>query len=248
MDVENIEMTDEIIQDSLKALGITTEDVEKSKDEDIEKSEKTPPTEKEDKEHSTEGGDDYKMSEKYKSMEKAYSDAKGNLSKMEEDMEDYKKTYKKDTEKSEKPDIEKSEKNDLEDDKFKSLGVLIKAQNDELKAMREEREELTKSFSEMNEKINEIGTQSNGRKSFTSSTAIEKSFPGGEGDDGKTVFSISKNKTEISDKLLDMSGLEKGGKVDDLYLNAVSLFESSKLIEKSVLNDLYKNHDIKIVK
>ena len=85
-----------------------------------------------------------------------------------------------------------------------------------------------------------------GRKSITTSSFIEKSFGNEQQNDlmkGKTSLSMSKNKQQVSDLLLAKSGIEKG-EVNDFYVNALTGFEATGEISKSVVNDLFHNHNV----
>lgn len=88
-----------------------------------------------------------------------------------------------------------------------------------------------------------------GRKSITSQNFIEKSFGNEQQNElmkGKSSLSLSKNKQQVSDLLLAKSGIEKG-EVNDFYVDALTGFEATGSISKSVVNDLFHNHNVLVV-
>jgi hypothetical protein len=57
---------------------------------------------------------------------------------------------------------------------------------------------------------------------------------------------LSKDKGRIEERLLDLSGIEKGS-YNEFYGNAATLINASGQLTKAIENDLYVNHNIKIV-
>ena len=264
----NVEITQEEIQKALDILnGIgstyTTEDtIEKGK----KAAEGTAAHEDaESKKKESEEEAEKKMSEKKEAFQKAYGELKGikkgfketykakkdelkkgfpedwAAKKTEKKAKGEKKSEKTDDNKHDEPIIKKAVESDLNiqsNDLIKGFTEQLQASTTLIKSLRSDNELIKKS-------LEEIGSQSNGRKSFSKVNAIEKSFQD-EINKGVKILSVSQNKAQIDSTLMDLSNIEKG-EANDFYVNAALLFNTAGRIEQSTLTDLYTQHKIKIV-
>jgi hypothetical protein len=171
------------------------------------------------------------------------------LDKKEDKKEGEKDNDELEKDKSKKSEMKKGSDNELETLKS-DLTKAIGENNGELVKGLSDMASLFKSFAEnMNERLTTIENQSTGRKSLQNTKIIEKSFgsPEDKSNEGKTKFSISQNRQQISNILLSKSGIEKG-EPNDFYCNAATSFEASGELSKAVVTDLFVNHNILITK
>ena len=94
------------------------------------------------------------------------------------------------------------------------------------------------------EKIGEIEAYSPGPKSIRTKNFIEKSEKG-EGSD-RIKLSVSGNKSQILNILQEKSGIDSG-KLNERYSDALMMYESSGVIEKSIINELSAQTNIDFV-
>lgn len=116
-----------------------------------------------------------------------------------------------------------------------------------LSAAKEKDNTLLKSIDGLEERIEQIEKTPNTRKSIENLQYIEKS-QGSEqvkGEEDGTILSISKNRKEISNILLEKSMVGTGQRVNKQYESAVLDFETSGKLSKSIMNDLSKNDNIR---
>ena len=240
MSVEQVEITDQDIFKALEVLGLNT--TEKTR-EVIEKAEK----QEDKKEPEKEEGSEEEEDENEEEFEKAYSELK--------------KAYPKCCDKMmSKSEIKKSEEDNIGskvsdeiikgfNDQIGSLVTLVKKQQLVNKELQESNESIKKSLEETLSKVEEIGSQSNGRKSFMSARKadyIEKSFGGEELNPNKQHFSLSRDKSKIDSKLLELSNIEKG-EVNEFWKDACLLFNTSGVLDMQAIGKLSKEHNIQIV-
>jgi len=246
---QTTQVSEEEIKKSLAVLGISEDEFFKAKKESESTEEDKEETEgKKDSEKKEETEDEAfeKSYNEFKEMKKAFKSKKCDLEKAFPDK--FNAKDKADDEADEK-DIKKSEENEigktdnsgellksLEDSltsKFEALTIIIKGQQDTISSLRSEMESIGKTSA---------------RKSLTSNTqVIEKSFQSGfDQSTGKTVLSLSQNRNEIDNTLLELSGIEKG-EVNDLYKDAALCFNASGQLTQNVIVDLYRNKNIQIV-
>lgn len=245
-----VEVTQDELIKALEVLGLSIEGNDLQKGEgaaheaaETSKEEKEEKTKGDKDEKSDEDDDIEKASKEVEDMEKAFMDKKSALEELKK-----KKEPKGDIQKSENEDLMKG----IQDSLDSKLGDFLGAIKTVVKATNQENQELKKSLGETQEMLGKLNSvvvqmanQSLGRKSIPTVNAIEKSM----GDNelaGKKVLSLSKDKAQIEAVLFDLSGIEKG-EVNTLYANEAVHVNTSGMISKAVEDDLFKNHNIKIV-
>jgi cell division protein FtsB len=123
------------------------------------------------------------------------------------------------------------------DKKLSSLATLYEAE-------REENEELKKSIEILGEKVQELQDSPAPRKSVIAKSAVERFA---EANPDAKVFSMSRNRTAVIDKLYELSGIEKGI-VDEEISKAMQDAEAAGWIEPRTQKRLQDEHNIMIVK
>ena len=255
-ELNNILFDDETIQKALEILKVATDEGEsiekamKPKAQMPKSEETTEPNMKKSDEEMEEGEE---TDEDDDELQKACDLKKAELAELEKKMA-AKKGKKAEPKKEEegKPSLPGLFDKKEETIKKADLADLFKGFIDELnegsasriESLLESMEEIKKSNQELQLQIDKLAGTPNERKSFTKANVIEKSVQSDIS--GKKVLSVARNKAEVLNTLVDLSGLNTG-KMNDSYADAVSLFESAGAINKSILNDLYANHNIQIV-
>lgn len=269
---KDVVITDDMLNKALETLGLLTpeaNDFSKGEDNAHKKAE----TDTEEKKEQATGDKDKKdgkgdkkpnINEDDDEIEKAISKA----SKEYEDMEKACSMKKAELEaivgkrkkKNEKePNFEKSEISDLIKSEMGGFGTQLGEVTNSVKvvvsSLMKENDDLKKSMSEMADALNKvtgvvtaIGNQSLGRKSIITSNAIEKSFGSDLGNTaaGKTQMSLSKDKAKLEETLLELAAFESNSP-NLAMANAASLLNTSGMMNKSIENDLFQNHNIQIV-
>src|SRR5690606_22734856 len=106
------------------------------------------------------------------------------------------------------------------EERFKALSTILKSQSDNLqnsleatKELTKENLELKKSLAEVNERLNQYGSQSNGVRSITSQSQVVQRFAENtlnKSEDGRTSYSLKNpyHVKELTDKLTSAFELE----------------------------------------
>lgn len=251
-------ISDETIKKALETLGIsTTDNINKGEDNDIKSDEKEIDEEVEGKKEKVEKSDNSKEKEKEEDeeeIEKAFEKNSKELEELEKACQMKKSEIEAISKKRKKLPDELLEKSQVTDIIKSELDTRFDAVTTLLKTTIQENQELKKSLVETNEILGKVshivtdmGNQSLGRKSYTTSKAIEKSFNNDiNQNNGKKVLSLSRDRQELENTLLDLSNIEKG-EINSLYANAAMLFNTSKTLDRSTINDLYTSKNIQIV-
>jgi len=238
---EELQITQSEIEEAYKVLGIS-----KAKEEPENKEE---PDEDEEKE----GG-----SEEVKAEKRAKREKKEKKEKIEKALADNQTAS----------DLLKKELDILENkgdqvQPTEGLGVLLKAQSEEISSLRKVNTELrselggvntkletiTKSLTDVTALVEKIGDQPQGRRSIQPGSFLEKAFQEEEGEAGKTgkkMLSLSGHKKEIRNFLMEESGIQKGKK-DGFYSDGLEFFEATGKLTEKVIVALFKDKNIKIV-
>ncbi|HDL74764.1 MAG TPA: hypothetical protein ENH06_00030, partial [bacterium] len=125
----------------------------------------------------------------------------------------------------------------------KSINLIkeeVKGEVDENKERIEKSLDLIEKIDDRIEKIERTPLQ---RRSITKSF-VKKEREDIQKIEEDRVLSLSKDKKEISNLLLQKSGFETN-QSNDLYVNAVISFEASGVLNKAIMNDLSKTEKIK---
>lgn len=137
------------------------------------------------------------------------------------------------------------------EDKFSAVGELEKAILGEHSELKEKNSELKKSIGEIRQRLGIIEEQPIPRKAIVSQAqAIEKGFDGGFGDNmnlgtGIKRMSLKTDRSALIDLLKGKSGIDDTVQNNN-YMTALFEYESSGVISKAVVNDLFKNDKILI--
>ena len=266
-------VTEEDIAKAYDALGISPESI--SKGEDNQDSD----TDDEDVEDEEEDEDDDEAVKKAKTKKSADSD--------DEEEEDYEEDEDDEDEEDEEDDEDEDEYDDDEAQKaqifgrfdrlekamaishlneskyIKALGVMVKAQSDDLsKAIDslnlandkiDEQNEVikaqTETISALQERLEEFGSGVPAPKSVRHSNPVERTFGKGQdndfekGGDGTNKISI-KNRAAVSE-VLDQATFQKG--FDNEFSNACTAFEASGTLSSNVITRLKTEYGIEIV-
>ena len=192
----------------------------------------------------------------------------------EEEMEDEEEEDDEPVEKPAKKKIEKSAKikkdEDADDDMekggndalakaiiagFGSLGVVMKGMNDKLNAIAEKQDLVEKGMSDLNDLVDDIGSQAPAPKSTTKagSKPVERNFNKGMEDEFEkgeqqeapaNQLSVSKNKTQVLN-LLDKCTFEKG--FDNEFAGALTRFENTGAISGNIVTKVKAATGISLV-
>lgn len=117
-----------------------------------------------------------------------------------------------------------------------------------LQVKAEKEDTLSKSIQSIEERVEKIEKTPNTRKSVTSLGYVQKSIENDQLDGNKgegKVLSISRDRSQIVDILLEKSMSGTGHQVNKAYENEVMSFESTNRLSKSIMDDLSKNEGIR---
>ena len=236
---------------ALENLGISEDDLKKATVPDKDSVEKG---DQDGVDNKDDGGSNDKDSEIEKSddndLEKEIEDLKKSLAEKEEALKS--KTDSKDdkVEKSDDDEINKDSQNsDLLKSLFENLSTSISGavseKNEELiKAINDLREENT----ELKKSIEVIGSQYPGMKSVNKHSFIEKAEKG-EDEDGRKVFSVSKQKNMVLGVLNDAIDTEENNHIKkSLEDNLVGYNAGGAPISEDIAKYLYDNKGVRLVK
>lgn len=102
---------------------------------------------------------------------------------------------------------------------------------------------VTEKLEAIESEVNTIGTADVGRRTIDKSAPLKKAFEVDE-KTGKKVLSKSKHAKSIIGVL---DGLADNAETAGMYGDATVRFETSRQLTKSVIADLFENHDIQII-
>lgn len=237
---KTVEINESTIAEAYKTLGVSIETIKKGEDlDDIEDDDDPEDDDKKDKDKKndkmTTQMSKAEIQSQITAKEAELSQLKESLSKSEEGAPMVNEAFQKGLE-----ELSLSIKSG-----FESVGTLVKGLSDQLNSTKEE-------LQKAQEQIEELQNQPVGRKSITGTKFIDKDFNKGENieEDGN-VLSMSANRNEIQNILLEKSGLneiEKGGKVDSFWNQELQYFEANGYLTKGAVDRLLKSDKVQIVR